>query len=43
MKITLRKNLKTPKQSQQVRPELAKLIKELSKKYAGVWADLAKL
>ena len=43
MKITLRKNLKIPKQSQQIRPEVAKLIKELSKKYDGVWRDLAKL
>lgn len=44
MKITSRKNLKvTTEQSQQVRPEVAKLTKEISKKCAGVWKDLAKV
>lgn len=44
MKITLRKNLKvTTEQNQKVRPEVAKLIKKLSKKYSGVWKDLAKI
>ncbi|MDP3974113.1 MAG: hypothetical protein Q8P92_04780 [Candidatus Daviesbacteria bacterium] len=44
MKITSRKSLKlTIRQSRQVRPEVAKLIKELSKKYVGVWKDLAKV
>ena len=44
MKITSRKNLKLiTKQGQQVRPEITRLIKELSKKYAGVWKDLAKV
>lgn len=44
MKITSRKNLKvTTEQSQQVRPEVAKLIKKISKKYEKVWQDLAKI
>lgn len=30
-------------QNQKVRPEVAKLIGKLSKKYAGVWKDLAKI
>ena len=44
MKIKSRQNLKTKVvQNQQVRPEVVKLIGELSKKYAGVWKDLAKI
>jgi len=44
MKIKSRQNLKTrAEQNQKVRPEVAKLIGELSKKYAGVWRDLAKV
>lgn len=43
MKITSRKKLKVAEQSQEVRPEIAKLIKEISKKYVGVWKDLAKV
>lgn len=30
-------------QNQKVRPEVAKLIDKLSKKYAKVWQDLAKI
>lgn len=29
--------------NQKVRPEVAKLIEKISKKYAGAWKDLAKL
>lgn len=36
MKIKLRQN-------QKVRPEVAKLIDKLSKKYVDVWKDLAKV
>jgi len=31
------------RQIQKVKPEIAKLIDKLSKKYAGVWKDLAKV
>ncbi len=33
MKMTARKNLKVSEQSQEISPEVIKLIKELSKKY----------
>lgn len=44
MKIKSRQTQKSHlEQNQKIRPEVAKLIKQLSKKYAGVWKDLAKI
>lgn len=31
------------KSAQQIDPEVAKLIKKLSKKYSGIWEELAKV
>ncbi len=44
MKVKSRQNPKaTEDKNQKVRPEVAKLIDEISKKYAKVWQDLAKI
>lgn len=43
MNITSIKKLKITEQSQEVRPEVARFMKEISKKYAEVWKDLAKV
>ena len=34
---------RTAKKPTEIDPEVAKLIKKLSKKYSGVWQDLAKV
>ncbi len=34
---------RTGKKSTEIDPEVAKLIKKLSKKYSGVWQDLARV
>lgn len=40
--ILLKRELQT-KSSQEIDPAVAKLIKKLSKKYSGVWEELAKV